>query len=370
MAIITTFRFTPDSGAICIDQESWHIWRRKNWFTDHLYILLDQELSDRFGIELVYGGVGHPPFHLETAEYARRMLREYLTHRNPETDTITVQSLGSIVLEAFQNVHGRRVNDKLNYLFGFDRDDFNAGTFTTQDSIFSIQDDDVKTRALDIVQGKENTGYGPLTPPVEACLIGIDRQYGYSAFCLKEKDGVLGFQSCWFEALGQGRQGAAIRFAKLLNQRTLSSRRQGEGQDNGLYHLMDAVSEAMDHYGQDGGFVRMMLLDGNAADRRERLRDIRDDAARLCVEIIKAARHDLLPKQTAVELLRETVQPDADIDTLEQKFFNSVPDPIVLGKFLRRYKIQEPGLPGKGPEKDLFSGAADKAAVGSKGDIS
>ena len=370
MAIITSFRFTPNSGAICIDQESWHILRRKNWFTDHLYVLLDGDLADKFGVELVYGGVGHPPFHLEAVEHARQMLREYLADRQPGSIDITVESLGAIVLKAFQNVHSRRVSDKLNYLFGFNRDDFNAGTFTNPDGTFAVQDETVKARALNIIRGAETTGYGPLTPPVEACLIGIDPHYGFSAFCLKEKDGVLGFQSCWFEALGQGRQGAAIRFAKLLNQRTLDSRRDGEGQDIGLYHLVDAISEAMDHYGQDGGFVRMILIDGDATNRSDRLRDIKDNPARLCVEIVKAARHGLLPKETAINLLRETVQAGDNIDAVEQKFFASVSNPALLGKLLRRYKIEEPGLPQKGPEKDVFKESVDKVSIAAQGDLS
>lgn len=369
MAIVTSFRFTPNSGAICVDQESWHIWRRKNWFTDHLYILLDADLSDRFGVELVYGGVGHPPFHLETAEIARKMLREHLNQADIDPGDITVEYLGKIVLNAFHAVHHRRVNDKLNYLYGFDLDDLSAGEFSNEKGSFPIARDEIRKRALNIVQGSETTGYGPFTPPVEACLIGVDRQYGFSAFCLKEKDGVLGFQSCWFEALGQGRQGAAIRFAKLLNQRTLANRRRGEGRDDGPFHLLDAVSESMDHYGQDGGFVRMMIIDGDAPDRSLRIRDLRDDAARLCVEIVRAVRNNLLDKETAVSLIRDLTV-NSDIDTVETRFFNAVPDPAQLGKLLRRYKIQEPGLPNKGPENDMFKCVTTPTAVGSEGDRS
>lgn len=369
MAIVTSFRFTPNSGAICVDQESWHVWRRKNWFTDHLYILLDPDLADRFGIELVYGGVGHPPFHLEAAETARKMLRDHLLDPDTDPGQITVESLGKIVLKAFHSVHHRRVNDKLNYLYGFGLNDLNAGEFSNEQGTFAIARDEVKKRAMNIVQGSETTGYGPFTPPVEACLIGVDRHYGFSAFCLKEKDGVLGFQSCWFEALGQGRQGAAIRFAKVLNQRTLENRRRGEGRDNGPFHLLDAVSEAMDHYGQDGGFVRMMIIDGDASDRAGRIRDLRDDAARLCVEIVRAVRNNLLDRDAAVELIRELAG-DADVDAVETRFFNAVPDPAVLGKLLRRYKIQEPGLPNQGPENEMFRQVTARTAAGAEGDRS
>jgi hypothetical protein len=367
MAIVTSFRFTPNSGAICVDQESWHIWRRKNWFTDHLYTLLDDHISNKFGVELVYGGVGHPPFHLETVEIARKLLSDYLSRPDIDPATVTVEALGNLVLQAFHAVRIRRVNDRLEYFFGFDRNDFNNESFTNSDGMFSIREKTVKQRALDIVQGKETTGYGPLTPPVEACLIGIDKQYGFSAFCLKEQDGVLGFQSCWFESLGQGRQGAAIRYAKLLNRKTLDNRREGDGIENGAFHLLDAISEAMDHYGQNGGFIRMMILDGNESDRVNRLRDIRDNAARLCIEIVKAVRHDLLHKESAVALIQKAIQPNPDIDAIETAFFTASDNPAILGKLLRRYKISEPDLPDNGPEKMLYKNEPLSASVSTKG---
>ncbi len=368
MAIVTSFRFTPNSGAICVDQESWHIWRRKNWFTDHLYNLLDDNIAARYGVELVYGGVGHPPFHLETVEIARKRIADYLSQPNVDPATVTVEALGNLVLEAFHAVRTRRVNDRLEYFFGFNRDDLNNQSFTNTAGQHSIKNESVKQRALGIVQGSEPTGYGPLTPPVEACLIGVDKQYGFSAFCLKEKDGVLGFQSCWFEALGQGRQGAAIRFAKLLNQKSLDSRRAGEGKKEGAFYLLDAISEAMDHYGQNGGFARMMILDGNESEPDLRLRDVRDDAARLCIEIVKAVRNDLLPKEKAVELIQKAIEYSADTDAIEAEFFTASDNPALLGKLLRRYKISEPGLPNKGPEKTLFKHTSLSASVGAKGD--
>lgn len=370
MAIVTSFRFTENCGAICVDQESWHVWRRKNWFTDHLYSLIEPDQAERFGVELVYGGVGHPPYHLETAEQARKMLREYLSRKDLDPAEVTVEKLGHVVLKAFQTVHKRRVDDKMEYLFGFNADELNAGEYTNCQGTFAINREEVKSRALKIVHGEEKTGYGPLTPPVEACLIGVDRHYGFSAFCLKEKDGVLGFQSCWFESLGQGRQGPGIRFAKLLNERFLDSRRTGEGRDKGVFYLMDAISEAMDHYGQDGGFVRMMIIDGDAASAVDRLRDVRDDAARLCVEIVKAQRHGLIDRDTAVELMTGLTRPDPDIEGIEMRFFQSAEDPMLLGKLLRRYKIEEPGLPDKGPEKQLFKTASVKTAATRKGDAS
>jgi len=368
MAIVTSFRFTENSGAICVDQESWHVWRRKNWFTDHLYTLVDEDQADLFGVELVYGGVGHPPYHLETAEKAKKRIREYLSQPGLDPADVTVEKLGKVVLEVFQEVHRRRINDKLEYLYGFNMNELNAGEFTNNHGKFQIKQNEVKNRALKIVHGEEKTGYGPLTPPVEACLIGVDRLYGFSAFCLKEEDGVLGFQSCWFESLGQGRQGPELRFARVLNNRTLDSRRKGEGKEKGVFFLLDAISEAIDHYGQDGGFIRMMIIDGDAEKHSDRIRDLRDDAARLSVEIVKAQRNDLITREQAIDLVTALTIADPDILSIEKAFFNAASDPALLGKLLRRYKIEEPGLPGSGPEKKLFGKVTAKSGASRKGD--
>jgi len=347
MAIVTSLRFTENSGAIAIDQESWHIWRRKNWFTDHLYVLVPEHQSDKFNIDLVYGGVGHPPFHCEVTKKARFMIDTFLS--DPETDP------ESITLEAFHFVHSRRVNDKLNYLYGFDRSDLNSGTFLSQGKMHNIAQKNVIDRSIKIVRGKESIGYSPLSPPVEACLIGIDKKYGFSAFAIKEEDGVLGFQSCWFESLGIGRDGAASKFAKFMNNRFLDSRREGEGISVGLLHLLDATCESMDHYGQNGGFIRFIILKGDGQNQSERVLDIKDDSARLSVEITRAFRAGIIPSETAVNLLSEIIDNEARLEIIEQRLFQTVDDPVLLGKLLRGYKIPEGNLGEAGPERRLFT---------------
>ncbi len=363
MAIVTSFRFTESSGAICIDQESWHIWRRKNWFTDNLYPLVPEILADRFGVELVYGGVGHPPFHFEVAREAQLRLTAHLENPDLDPDTVTVTNLGEIVLEAFQSVHFRRVNDKLEFLYGFGIDDFNAGTYSINGNSYEIKRKSVKDRAVKIIEGKETTGYSPLPPPVEACLIGVDPHLGFSAFALKEADGVLGFQSCWFESLGIGRDGAAIRFAKLLNNRFLDTRRTGEHFGSGMVHLLDAIQESMDHFGQNGGFGRFIILDGKGAGRKERVRDICDDRARLAFEMVRTLRGGLISRDACIAMLEDLIIKNGDLLTMERQLFDAVDDPALLGKLLRGYKVDEPDLPTAGPEKQLYATATAPAVL-------
>lgn len=354
MAIITALRFTEKSGAICIDQESWHIWRRKNWFTDHLYSLISEEHANRFGIELVYGGVGHPPFHFEAAEKARLALDAYLSRVDLDPSQVTVPALSKVVLDAFTAVHHRRINDKLNFLFGFTMDDFNSGRAAHTSIPFDITQRDVRNRASEIISGKETTGYSPLSPPVEACLAGVDRQFGYSAFALKEEDGVLSFQSCWFESLGQGRDGSTIRFAEFLNQRTLDERRVGAGFEESLVILLEAALKSMDHYGQNGGFIRMMILDAEASTHQTRLLDVCDDASRISIEIVRAMREGLISRDAAIRMTADVVRSNVSPTQAEQLLFSSVQNPCLLGKILRGFKISDGVCPQNGPEPSIF----------------
>ncbi|MBN1357099.1 hypothetical protein JXA40_12625 [bacterium] len=354
MAVVTAFRFTENSGGICVDQESWHIWRRKTWFTDHLYVLVPEKQADRYGIELVYGGSGHPPFHREVAETAGKRVSNYLENRVDLQDPVTVEMLGREVLEAFRAVRSRRMNDRLEYLFGFNSDDCLAGRYMSDGQWIEISLPEIKSRAMKIIQGIETTGYNPLSPPVEACLIGIDRQSGYSAFAIKESDGVLSFQSCWFESLGQGRDGAAMGFSQFLNRKLLESRRRGPGDIEGLIVLLEAICQSMNHYGQNGGFIRFMLLNSGGESRNDRIRDIRDDRARLSLEIIRAKQAGLLPVDSAKALLSMLIWDQAPVPDVEKRLFGSVDDPVVLGKLLRGYKIFEPGIPTTSPESTLF----------------
>ena len=363
MAIVTSFRFTPDSGAVCIDQESWHIWRRKNWFTDHLYPLISEEDSERFGLEVVYGGVGHPAYHREVYRLAVEYISEFLENHIDEAEPVTVEEVGKQVLRAFREVHLRRVNDKLQYLFGFDVEEFISGECMDGDERIPIRETRILDRAKRIINGKENTGYSPLSPAVEACLIGVDRKYGYSAFALKEADGVLGFQSCWFESLGIGRDGAAIRFAETLNDRFLDTRRQGKGPIEGIKILLMSICKSMDHYGQNGGSVRFMIVDGSGKCREERLRDIRDERARLSMEIIRGLRFGFLAESTVDSLLEALIFLGHPVEDVERTMFQSSNDQNMFGKMLRGYKISDGSVSSCGPEKGIFEDKTETAEV-------
>lgn len=345
MAVVTALRFDLNHGALCIDRESWHIWRRKTYFSDHLYLLVEEGMADEHGLELAYAGVGHPAFHLEVCERARPLIHDYVTKGGkPEAE-----KAAHLVMEAFSEAHRRRINDKLRFLYGFGGEELLAGQFTHHETTTPINQDLVKQRALAILKGTEAPGYAPLAPPIEACIVGIDRHHGFSAYVIKDADGVVSFQSCGFEAIGQGRVAAAEQFSKYLNRMFLDQRRKGLGRDEGWLVLLEATLEACDHFGQVGGGVRAVELNAEGAKRKDRVRLLSDHPAKLALEIVRAAKETLLPRRDAIDLITMLVDKEGDFPAVERELFSRASNVIKLEKVLRSYKVDTAPLPqGRG----------------------
>ena len=353
MAIVTALRFTPRSGAICVDGESWHIRGRKNHFTEQVYSLIPGDLVRQTGCALVYGGVGHPPFHYTVAQQAKQRIAALLATQQAQSGGMTVEPLARCVLDCFHQVHTNRVDNALRFFFGFSRADYTSGRFNANGREYAIKQQGVLDRAHDIVSGKEQPGRNAFTPPVEACLAGLDPEKGYSAYVLKETDGVLGFQSCWFESLGQGRDGAAAGFARHLSQRFLDSRRKGMGPRRGLVELLDAFHDANTYYSMLGGGLRMVIIDGEDPDD-SRIRDVRGNEARMLLEITSARKAGFIDPETAETLVHDVVWGKLSFGEAEKALFQSATDPCLLGRLLRQFKQEGAADLPQGPENRLF----------------
>jgi hypothetical protein len=360
MAVLTALRFGERSGALCVDQESWFLMNRKTFFSDLLFPLLTREQAAASGLEVLYGGVGHPPFHVEVVERARAALAELLAAGGPLPDAV---SLGRLVRDAFVEALERRIDDRLRFLYGFTRQEYVRGWFERDGRRITIDQERIRDRVQAIIEQRENLGYGRLTVPNEACVavLGPDRRY--MAFALKSSDGVLSFQSCGFEALGVGRYNAAARIAKSLNRMTLDDRRRGMGPREGIFRLIAATLEAWDHFGQAGGNLRLVMLDGEAPPGAPSLRELAGGAARLAMEIVRAASAGLLPEATAIELVAAVALEQRPWPAVEEQLFRLVSDPRRLEKLLRGYKLAAEPLP-PAPALELLFGAAPVSAAG------
>ncbi|OGL43577.1 MAG: hypothetical protein A2161_21525 [Candidatus Schekmanbacteria bacterium RBG_13_48_7] len=360
MALVVALRFSSKSGALCVDQESWHLLRRKTFFSDCIYSLLTEEMADRTGSELIYAGVGHPSFHMEVATKSEKAITEYLNSRttakldtkNPQSNT---KKLAEIVCDVFRNVHRRRISDRLEYLYGFSTEDFLNRKIEKGNQSVPITQEKVLQHSRDILEGKDALGYPPLSPAIEAIIIGVDQVYGFSGFTLKEQEGVLSFHSCGFDALGCGRYVAATGLTKFFNNLFLDSRRTGIGKPAGLYHIIDAMIEGIDHSGQVGGNIRLVMIDAEAKTRENRLRVLSLNRSRLSLEIVRAARNNFISRETAQNYLVEIIDKKRTWEQIEKDFFSNSGSPEKMEKLLRGYKIEEENCSITNITKELFS---------------
>lgn len=335
MGIVTALKFTPEMGAICVDQESWFLNRRRTLFNDILFPLNLPQFTQEFQINWVYGAVGNPNFHLEVVQKARKEIEEKWKKGHFQTG-VEMMTLSRIVLKSFQQTWRRRIDDQIRFLYGFGTDDLNRGFFLdAKGQKIPIKNSKVKQYALDCVHQKEKLFFGTLPTPNHVCLIGVDPQQQFSAFCIKEDQGVLSFQSGGFESLGDGCYAGAMEMARTLNLQFLKDRRQGCGRSLGLLTLLSSVLEASDHYAKIGGNIRMMILD---ATNPQNLNDLQDAPARTALEITKAYRAQLLSQESAEQLLSDLVFQQKNWEEMESHLFQAVSSHIALDKLLRGYK--------------------------------
>lgn len=342
MAIVNALRFDARSGALAADEESWHLRRRKTYFSVNLQILLEGPETPG-GLLAAYGGVGDPDFHGEVVRRARTALAA--------AKPATLEEVGGIVLDAMHASTRRASDARLRFLFGFGADDLNRGSFERGDETFELRNADIVKRARDIVEGKETTPEREALPPNQACLMGWDPASGFRMFCLKESDGVLSFNAGDFESLGPGRYAGGMRLTGALGETPLAARRSGVGAAAGLKILLESMLDAAQHFGMVGGRVHLVLLDAGEGPKR-RLRRLDADLALLATEAVRAARGNFIGADACEEILAEAVKGRLAAPALEKRLFAATGDAAGLELHLRGYKIRPAGAARpKGPRR-------------------
>ncbi|MHC5036807.1 MAG: hypothetical protein ACYTHM_05795 [Planctomycetota bacterium] len=330
MGIVNALRFDAHSGAMVTDEESWHLRRRKTYFSVGLFELLP--IPGHPGpVCAALGCAGDPNYHHEAVRRARAALGEARCE--------TVEEAGRIVLKAMHETTRRIVDDRLRFLFGFATDDLNRGAFAVDGEMHEIKNAAVLKRAREIVEGKEKVAGRDLVPPNETCLMGSDPAGGFQMFCLKESDGVLSFNAGGFESLGPGRYAGGMRLGGGLGQRTLASRREGFGRKEGMRLLLDSVLDAGEHFGMVGGHLHILTVDDRLPPD-SRIRHLPFDRAMLATETVRGCRGGYLPEPGALDLLEEIVFGKASLSALEGRLFEAASDAEHLDLYLRGYKIQ------------------------------
>ncbi len=340
MAIVGLIRFDRDSGCICVDRKSWFLRNRKSYFSDCIYSCVPEDKAETLGIEIIMGGVGYPPFHYEVSRKAKKDIKSYLNNNELNHYNLRVEPLSNIVLGAFRKAHRRKIDDRLNFLFGFTGDDFTDESYKKNGATYQIKQEKVRKRAQAIIDTQEKGhSYTLLIPDNEAGVIGISPEDGFHAYCIKEKDGVLSYYSCGFDCLGVGKYSGASEFANTMNKFTVEQRREGYGKEEGLLATISAVLEAWEHYSQIGGNINLILLDARGTTRADRLRQITDCESYLCIEAVKAYRGDILTKEDTIKIITAVVFDRLPWQKGEKIMFDKAKDINLLDRCLRGYKI-------------------------------
>lgn len=332
MATVSVMRFNQYSGCICVDKESWFLRNRKSFFSDSLYSCIPEEVR-KSGVELFVGGTGYPPFHYEVYLMSKKYMEQYLSSGN--YSSLRVEELARIVLKAFQEIHSRRINNRLNFFFGFNRDDFTAESYKKNGVLYQIKQEKIKKRAENIIDMKEKSLDTTLVlPSNEACIAGIASD-GFHAYCIKEQDGVLSFYSCGFDCLGAGKYAGGSEFAHTINKYNVEKRRKGLGKEEGVLTVFNAVIESWEHYSQIGGNVRLVLLSSEG----EQMQEIADSSSHICIETVRAYREDLLTKEDTLKIITSVIFEHMPWQKAEELMFEKTSDLSELDKCLRNYKM-------------------------------
>jgi len=336
LAIVSVMRFNQYSGCICVDKESWFLRNRKSFFSDNLYSCVPEEVR-KSGVELFLGGTGYPPFHYEVYLMCKNYMEQYLSSCNSNYGSLKVEDLARAVLKAFQHVHTRRINNRLNFFFGFNRDDFTAESYRKNGSIYQIKQEKIKKRAENIIDMKEKSQDTTLViPSNEACIAGIASD-GFHAYCIKEQDGVLSFYSCGFDCLGAGKYAGGSEFAHTINKYNVEKRRKGLGKEEGVLTVFNAVIESWEHYSQIGGNIRLVLL--SSEEHGEQMKEISDSSSYICIETVRAYREDLLTREDTLKIITSVIFEHMPWQKAEELMFEKTSDISELDKCLRNYKM-------------------------------
>ncbi len=363
MALVNFLKFSPDTGAIISDEEFWNIYFRKRMHGDNLHVLLEPEMSDALNMQVVYGGVGYPSVHHEVVQETRRHLAEKFAESGAEKLT-RVKDIARIAFTQLQAAIRRRIDQKMQFYFGFNTDALNHGTFHSGERDIPIQNKKIKETARKLASRDTKDSLLKMAMDSKAAVFGYDTD-GVTGYYLSSENSILGYVHEGFEAIGSGKYASGLVFGQDFKTKTLKMRQAGYAPAEGLIALIDSAFLASEHFKEVGGTLHFILLDRRAESPADRFQEVFDAPARLATEIVMSLRSGLLERSVAVKLIQKLIFEKASHASIESDLFRHAKDKVMLHFLLRRYKLRETEqLAQRIPEKDVFIPAS--AAGGEK----
>ncbi|MBN2383900.1 hypothetical protein JXQ70_13575 [bacterium] len=338
MGIVNLLKFNDRAGAMISDEEYWVWGRRRSFFTDHIYRITDAPLNEHLGMELFYGGTVYPPFHMELVEHLKKKLQTIVANEQRDKVPTNTELIGYMLLEEAQNTIQRRVNDHLRFLYGLTIDDVNRGFFEIEGKKYDLKQQKVIDEATEIVLQKgSNAMLKPLYKS-RGVLMGIDPEFGFSAYHLNYDQSILAFVSGGFEAIGTGKYASGIALGQYLNTKNLSERRTGIDPVEGVYTLFNSAILASESFCEVGGYFAMVILSQPDQKKLPEYKTIQGDRAKLASEIVHAHRIEQIPRKICFALLDRLIFGFESIDQVEEGLYRAAGNARVLELRLSGFK--------------------------------
>lgn len=345
MSLVNVLRFNEHCGGLISDEEFWNIRFRRRLYCDNLHSLVDADVADALDLEVCYGGAAYPSLHWEVVTGAREILRkrfdDHAKAKKKGPPFKTVREVGSVVLEVLQKVVRRRIDQRLNFYYGFSSDDVNRGFFEKDGEKIEIKQEKVLEKARGMASYKERDRLLKLLFTARAVVFGYDEPTGITGYYVDPEHSVLCFNYEGFDSLGAGKFAAGLSLGRFLNAKPLTMRKKGLDRTEGMFELILSALTASDHFHEVGGNMNLVYIDGKGKNHRERYREIFDDTARLASEVVRAHMAGLLGRKEAIALLDGLIFAGAPLSRVEKGLFSRVSDTRAFEYVLRRYKLDE-----------------------------
>ncbi|MFC1849184.1 hypothetical protein ACFL27_03145 [candidate division CSSED10-310 bacterium] len=342
MSIVNALRLSRNSGAIISDEETWLFGRRRLFISDSIASLLSAEMAEKLQMEVIFAGIGNISLTCEViknVKYDLQIAFDTCEHIS-EFKFNSINKIATLCNHKFQEAIKRRINNILQFRYGFDLTSFHRGYVEHQGQKIEIKQKNVLDDCLAIIEPSQ---VGPFLQPIyenEALIAGWDQKNCYQIYEIDAQSQEKFLSPSAYCNLGRGADTGAIVLADLVNSRTLQQRRQGFDKIEGLIELIYSANVTSTFNNQVGGYFTIVLIDGEETDPSRRLIEITDHEARLTNDIVTALKAGLLQYDQGCELVRKIVEMKAPATEIEKQLFNSVQHPRHLDLLLRGYKVQ------------------------------
>ncbi len=345
MGMIAALRFNKTMGAIVSDEGMWNLRFRRKAYLDNIHRLLDDDIAEKTGIEIAYGGSGYPSLHHEIVTKTRLKIRELWdsqwTDGQSSPPFKTVEDISRITLQIMHQVIRRRIDLRLNFFYGFTSDDLLQGTFTTHDESIAIKQDAIKDRALKIAQGEEGGRLSKAWFKSRATTFGYDSERGITGYYLDPEKGVMCYNHEGWDAFGAGKYASGLVMAQYLNRKPLQTRRNGIDPAEGILTLLNAGLTAVETFQETGGTIHIVLIDAAAKSPADQYREIFDDVSVLACEITHAWRWQFITQVKAQHLIHDLIFNRTATPIIEKNLYQCIKNPGAFELALRGYKLDE-----------------------------